>query len=88
MYWCKEKYVEEMVSVGFLGLQIADHLYWNNCIYQVIPKLSGACYDVGLLVHISNINTVIFYFANIYSVLSYGIILWDNSRLNRCLCYK
>jgi hypothetical protein len=46
-----------MVDVKFLGLQIDSHLTWKNYIKQMIPMLSGACYAVRSVVHISNINT-------------------------------
>jgi len=53
----KEKYIEEMVSTEFLGLETANHLKWNFHIEQMIPKLSAACYAIKSMVHISEINT-------------------------------
>ena len=50
----------------------------------MIPKLSGACYAIRLMVHINNINTLksIFY-AHFHSLIKYEIIFWgtySNSR--------
>jgi len=39
----KEKYIEEMVNIKLIGLQINSHLNWKNHIEQMIPMLSGAC---------------------------------------------
>jgi hypothetical protein len=46
----------------------------------MIPKVSGACYAVGFMAHISNINT----HKSVYSpyfhyIIKYGIILGGNS---------
>ena len=56
----KEKYIEEVVNTIFLDLQNYNNLNWKNRTEQMICKLSGACYAVRLLVHISNHNTVQF----------------------------
>jgi hypothetical protein len=46
----------------------------------MIPKLSGACYAVRWMGHISNINTLkSIYIAYFHSVIKYGIIFWANS---------
>jgi hypothetical protein len=51
---------------------------------EVIPKLSGACYGVRSVVHISNINTLkSIYNAYFHSIIKYGIIFWGNSSNNR-----
>ena len=49
----KEKYVAETENKKFFGLQIDIHH-----IEEMISKITGACYAVRLMVHISNINTV------------------------------
>jgi hypothetical protein len=50
---------------------------WKNHTEAMIPKLSGACYAVGLMVHISNIDTVkSIYYAYFHSVIKYGNIFW------------
>jgi predicted metallopeptidase len=54
----KEKYIVEVVNTKFLGLQVDNNINWKICIEQMIHKLSGACYAVRLLIHISNHNTL------------------------------
>jgi IS1 family transposase len=47
---------------------------------QMVPKLSGACYAVRSMYHISNINTLkSIYFAYFHSIIKYGRIFWGNS---------
>jgi hypothetical protein len=53
----QEKCVEETVNTKFLDLQIDNHINWKNYT-DMIPELSGACYAVRLMLHISNINTI------------------------------
>jgi hypothetical protein len=53
----EDKYIEEAVHTKFLGLQIDSHLNLKTHIDQLVPKLSGACYAVRSLSHISNIDT-------------------------------
>jgi hypothetical protein len=70
----KEKYIEEMVNTQYLGLQTDNHLNWKNHIEQMIRKLSGACYAVRSMVHISNINTLkSINYAYFHSIIKYGI---------------
>jgi hypothetical protein len=52
------KYIEETINTKFLGLQVDNHLTWKNHFDQMVPKLSGACYVVRSMYHISNINTL------------------------------
>jgi hypothetical protein len=52
----------------------------NKPLKYMVPKLSGACYAVRSLYHISNINTLkSIYFAFFHSIIKYGIIFWGNS---------
>jgi len=46
----------------------------------MIPKLSAACYAIRLMVHISNMNTLILvYYAYLHSIIKYGRIFSSNS---------
>jgi hypothetical protein len=73
-------YVEESVNTKFLGLRIDNNLNWKNHIDQLVPKLSGACYAVRSMLHISNIDTLkSIYFAYFHFLMKYGIILGGNS---------
>ena len=64
----------------FLGLQLDNRINWKNCIEEIIPNLSGICYAVRSMVHISKINTLkSIYYAYFHSIIKYGIIFWGNS---------
>jgi hypothetical protein len=76
----KENYIEETMTIKFLGLQIDKHLNWKNRIELMIPKLSGACHAVWSMVHTTDISSVkSIYFADFHSIIKYGIIFWGNS---------
>jgi len=76
----KDKYMEEVVNLKLIGIQIDNHLNWKNHIDQIVPKLSAACYMVRQMYYICNNDTFkLMYFAYFYSVASYGIILGGNS---------
>jgi len=69
----KEKYVEETVNTKFLGLQIDNHINWKSHIEELF--LSGVCYAVRSIGHISNVNTFkLIYYAYFHSIIKYGII--------------
>jgi hypothetical protein len=69
-----EKYIKESENTKFLGLQIDNHLNWKNHIDQTVPKLSGACYAVRSMSHVSNNVTLkTMYFAYFHSIMKYGI---------------
>jgi hypothetical protein len=45
----------------------------------MIHNLSGACYAVTLMVHMSNHNPLkSVYYAYLHSIIKYGIISWGN----------
>jgi hypothetical protein len=74
------KYIEETISTKFLDLQIDNHLTWKNRIDQMFSTLSGACYAVRSMYHISNINILkSIYFAYFHYIIKYRIIFWGNS---------
>ena len=73
----KEKYIEETVNTKFLGVQIDNLIIWKNHTDQMISTLSGACYAVKSIVHISNINTLKSIYS--HSIIKYGIIFGGNS---------
>jgi hypothetical protein len=52
-----EKYIKESENTKFLGLQIDNHLNWKNRIDQIVPKLSGACYAIRSMFHVSSTVT-------------------------------
>ena len=80
----KDKCIEEVVDLKFLGIQIDNRLNWRNHIDQIIPRLSIACYMVRRMCHICNNDTLrSIYFAYFHSVVSYGMIFWGNFSRSR-----
>jgi len=76
----KEKYREETVNTKFLGLQINNHINWKNHIKEMIPKFSGTCYAISLVVHIATLTHsnqfTMHTFIQLYKMeLSSGVIL-------------
>lgn len=72
-----DKYIEGAMNSEFLGLQIDHPKMWKNRTDQTLPQLSGVCYAVRLLFHISDIDTQI-YFACFLIITKCGIIFWDD----------
>ena len=61
------------MNTKFLGLQIDNYINWKNHTEEIIPMLSGACYTVRSMVHISNINTLKSICCVYYEIKSKGI---------------
>jgi hypothetical protein len=69
------EHFKSTINTTFLGLQVDNHLIWKNHIDQMVPKLSGTCYAVRSMNHISNIDILkSIYFAYFHSIIKYGII--------------
>ena len=82
-----ETQIPRVPSAKILGLWIDEKLTWNTHIDKILTKLRSR---LGLLKYSKNILTEhakrILYFAQIYSVLTYGIVVWgtmiNKTRLN------
>lgn len=64
----------------FLGIQLESTLQWNNHCQELVKKINTACYQIRTLksaLDFKNIKN--FYFAQVYSRLSYGITVWGSS---------
>ena len=79
--------IPRVTSAKILGLWIDEKMTWNSHVDKVLTK---TCSRIGMLKYSKNILTEhakrIVYFAQIYSVLTYGIVVWgtmiNNTRLN------
>ena len=68
------------MNTKFIGLHIDNYINWKNCIEEMIPKLTGACYAAKSMDHISNINSVTsIYCTYFHFIITHGLIFWDNS---------
>jgi len=77
---CDNKVINKTKNTKFLGLNIDSSLPWKNHIYQMMIKLSKACYAISYVKHSMSQDTLrIIYFSYFHSILSYGIIFWGNS---------
>ena len=80
----KDKYIEGAVNLIFLGIQIDNHLNWKNHIDQIIPKLGAACFIVRQMYYVCNNDSLRpVYFVYFHSIVSYGIMFWENSSNSR-----
>jgi len=59
----KDKCIEVVVNLKFLGIQTNSHLNWKNHIDQIIPKLSITCYMVRQMYHICNNDSLLCLFS-------------------------
>jgi hypothetical protein len=71
----KETYTEETLNTEFLGLQIDNHINWENNVEEMIREFSGAYCAIRFMVHISNINTTQI---NLLCVLSFFYKIWNS----------
>lgn len=65
----------------FLGVTIDLKLNWRQHIDDISPKIARACFCLKKIKTSTSINICkIYYFANIHSLLTYGIICWGVSK--------
>ena len=77
---CDNKFIKETKNTKFLGLDINSSMSRKDHIAQMIFKLSRACYAIRYVKHVMSQDTLrAIYFSYFHSILSYGIIFWDNS---------
>jgi hypothetical protein len=66
--------------IKFLGLMIDSNLTWNQHVDFTLRRLSSSCYALNCVKYTLPIDVLkLIYFANIQSVMSYGIIFWGAS---------
>lgn len=72
--------INEIERTEFLGIILDTHLNWKFHVEKVNNKINSYCYALSVLVDVSSIEVALnAYYANVYSLLSYGIIFWGNS---------
>jgi len=75
-----QKYISNVTEVSFLGLTLDSALSWKKHIDKLTGKLCSACYALRHIREVVSKHTLkSVYFAHIHSLLSYGIIFWENS---------
>lgn len=64
----------------YLGIEFDDSLNFNHHVEKLCGKLNKVCYQLRQLKSKVNLKTLILvYYANFYSLMSYGIIIWGSS---------
>jgi hypothetical protein len=76
----KNKEITKAQNIKLLGIIIDSNLSWKKHIDDIIPKLDKACFAIRSVKTFMSLEAMrLIYFPCFHSVLSYGIILWDNS---------
>ena len=66
-------------SLKFLGLTINTTLTWKHHVGELMSKLNKACYAITSIKPFMSLDVLrSTYFSYAYSILSYGIVFWDN----------
>uniref|UniRef100_A0A6P7H9L2 Uncharacterized protein LOC114345996 n=1 Tax=Diabrotica virgifera virgifera TaxID=50390 RepID=A0A6P7H9L2_DIAVI len=72
---------DEKETAKLLGITIDNRLNWSAHISQVKRKLSSSLFLIRQLARVVNFETLkVTYFSLFHSHLSYGLILWGNSK--------
>lgn len=67
-------------SVKFLGIHVDKSLKWNRHVDYLNRKLASVLYSINVIKYQVGFETLkVVYFANMQSLLSYGIIFWGGS---------
>ena len=76
----KNNFITNSSYTKFLGVTMNNTLSWNNHIDLLMEKLSKACYIIrNVKTYMSALSLKVIYYAFFHSVMSYGIIFWENS---------
>jgi hypothetical protein len=74
------KSISNVTETRFLSLIIDDAMSWKQHIDLVINRLSSACYALRNIKYIVSFAILrLIYFAQVQSIMSYGIIFWGGS---------
>lgn len=75
--------INHLSTTKFLGLYIDEELKWKNHCKNLSSSLHSTCYQFRNLKPIFNTPTLLnYYYAQVYSRLSYGVIFWGSSTLS------
>jgi hypothetical protein len=67
-------------TIKFLGIHLDANLKWTKHIEFLTKKLNSTRYALSVLVKVSSVDVCrTVYYAYVYSLLTYGIVLWGTS---------
>jgi hypothetical protein len=76
----KNKEIANTCNTKFLGLTLDSTIFWKNHIDTTVPKLSSACFAVrAVKPFLSHESLKMIYFSYFHSLMTHGLVFWDNS---------
>jgi hypothetical protein len=76
------KFVACTSSTKFLGMSLNETLFWDKHIEALTKELSMACYIIrSAKTYMSTSSLKTIYYALFHSLMTYGIIFWENTSL-------
>jgi hypothetical protein len=73
-------FISNNTNTKFLGMVLESSCIWKAHIYQVLTKLSNACYLMRVIKPVMSIETLrIVYYSYFHSLMTYGLVFWGNS---------
>jgi hypothetical protein len=77
---CEQGDIATVTEIKFLGLCLDETLSWKRQIEQVVNKMVSSCYALRNIKHIVSTEILkLIYFAQVHSVIRYGIIFWGSA---------
>jgi hypothetical protein len=77
---------KEIANTGnteFLGLSLDNAFSWKNHIDSIVLKLNSVCFAViAVKPFLSQESLRMVYFSYFHSLMTYGLVFWDNSYRN------
>jgi len=82
------KKIASVYNTEFLGLTLDNTLSWRIHIETIIPKLSSASFALRVVKPFLSLDSLkMVYYSYFHSVMTYGLIFWENS-LHRITIFR
>jgi hypothetical protein len=76
--------IPNTTNIKFLGLLFDDKIIWKAHSRELAIKLNKACYAITAITSLVSLKVLIsIYFSYFHSLLTYGVIFWDNSPISK-----
>jgi len=76
----EDKQNTKVKTIKFLGITLDSNLSWKQHIEDITPRLNKACFAIRSIKPFMSVEAMRpVYFSYFHSILSYGIIFWENS---------
>lgn len=78
----KNSSIERTTSMRFLGMTLDENLNWKVHCEDLIKKVNTSCYQLRNLKYVLCFSDLLqFYYSEIYSRITYGVVFWGSSVL-------